>query len=254
MVPNVPDIEFVPLSPGSREGLGVTAALKRLALFFAFFAILLTTTSAGAEHSPAHEAALVVRHGDGAMTYAIVAFPENEISGMELLRRSGISLVTVSFGGLGEAVCTLEGEGCGVGDCRKRMCQTGDPNSPFWQYFRQASPGQWVAVPLGVSSSKVHDGDVDGWSWTGKNPGLPSLTVADIRVKMGIEAAALVLPDDGGSAAVILEFDASGKRVMESTASPVNGGEIVAGVAALVVLAGAGGLIVRRNRRLRRAA
>lgn len=188
------------------------------------------------------------------MTYAIVAFPEDEISGMELLRRSGISLLTVSFGGLGDAVCTLEGEGCGAGDCRKRVCQTGDPNSPFWQYYRQASPGEWVAVPLGVSSAKVHDGDVDGWSWTGKDPGLPALTVDDIRARMGIEDAALSLPDDGSSAAVIREFDASGKLVTTGATSTVDAGEIVAGMAALVVLAGAGGLIVRRNRRLRRAA
>ena len=216
--------------------------------------MLLLGSPAWAEQPAAHQAALVVRHGDGAMTYAIVAFPEDEISGMELLRRSGISLITVSFGGLGDAVCTLEGEGCGVGDCRKRVCQTGDPNSPFWQYFRQSSPGQWVAVPLGVSSAKVHDGDVDGWSWTGHDPGLPALTVDDVRARMGIEDTALSLPNNGGSAAAIREFDAGGKLVTRSTSAPVDSGAIVAGVAALVVLAGAGGLIVRRNRRLRRVA
>jgi hypothetical protein len=195
-----------------------------------------------------------VRHGDGGITYALVAFPEVEISGMELLRRSGISLITVNFGGLGEAVCTLEGEGCGVGDCRKRVCQTGDPNSPFWQYFRQASPGEWVALPLGVSSSKVHDGDVDGWSWTPHDANLPAMTVDSVRDLIGADERALELPTDGGSAAVIREFDANGKLRANTSSNAPSAGDVIAGVGALVVLAGAGGLIVWRNRRQSRSA
>jgi hypothetical protein len=202
-----------------------------------------------AEQEPAHEAAIAVRHGDGGITYALVAFPEDEISGMELLRRSGISLITVPFGGLGEAVCTLEGEGCGVGDCRKRVCQTGDPNSPFWQYFRQSSPGEWFAVPLGVSSSKVHDGDVDGWSWTPHDANLPALTVESVRDLMGSDASALELPADGSSVSIKREFDANGKLRTSSSSNAPSAGEVISGMAALVVLAGAGGLIVRRNRR-----
>src|SRR6478735_7292611 len=181
-----PPFRPCPRSPAS-PSRSLQVRSRSLAILVTFLAVLLSGFSAGAGQAAAHEAALVVRHGDGAMTYAIVAFPEDEISGMELLRRSGISLVTVSFGGLGEAVCTLEGEGCSVGDCRKRVCQTGDPSSPFWQYFRQSSPGQWVAVPLGVSSAKVHDGDVDGWSWTGHDPGLPALSLGDVRSRMGVE-------------------------------------------------------------------
>ena len=195
-----------------------------------------------------------MRHGDGGITYALVAFPEDEISGMELLRRSGISLITVNFGGLGEAVCTLEGEGCGVGECRKRVCQTGDPNSPFWQYFRQSSPGEWYALPLGVSSSKVHDGDVDGWSWTPHDANLPAMTVDSVRDLIGAGENALELPADGGSAAIIREFDANGKLRTSSSSNAPSAGEVIAGIAALVMLAGAGGLIVWRNRRQSRSA
>ena len=196
-----------------------------------------------------HEAAVVVRHGDGGITYALVAFPEDEISGMELLRRSGISLITVSFGGLGEAVCTLEGEGCGVGDCRKRLCQTGDPSSPFWQYFRQESPGAWVVVPLGVSSTRVQDGDVDGWSWTSHDANLPALTVESVRDLIGADADALTLPADGSSVAVKREYDASGKLRTKKSSNAPSAGEVISGMVALVLLAAAGVLIVRRNRR-----
>ncbi len=126
-----------------------------------------------------HRAGLVVRHGDGRLTYAYVAFPEEEISGIELLRRSGLPLVTVGFGGLGEAVCALEGEGCSAGECRRNLCQ-GAPEEPFWQPCYQTTPGTWQVWRLGASSAKIHDGDVYGWSWGGCEAGLPATTIADV--------------------------------------------------------------------------
>ncbi len=126
-----------------------------------------------------HRAGLVVRHGDGRLTYAYVAFREEEISGIELLRRSGLPLVTVGFGGLGEAVCALEGEGCSTGECRKNLCQ-GAPEEPFWQPCYQTTPGAWQVWRLGASSAKIRDGDVYGWSWGGCEAGLPATTIADV--------------------------------------------------------------------------
>ena len=132
-----------------------------------------------------HHAGVVVRHGDGRLTYAYVAFPEETINGIELLRRSGIPLVTVSFGGLGEGVCSLEGEGCGAGECRRRVCQGPRPDDPYWRYFRQEAPGQWRALVLGASATEVRDGDVDGWSWTAKEPQLPAASLADVAAAVG---------------------------------------------------------------------
>jgi hypothetical protein len=139
-----------------------------------------------------HHAGLVVRHGDGRLTYAYVAFTEDEISGTELLKRTGIPVVTVSFGGLGEGICEIEREGCPASDCRKRVCQGRGDESPFWQYFRQTSPGNWQPLVLGASSTKVRDGDIDGWSWTPKEPKLPALTLADVAKRAGASAAASV--------------------------------------------------------------
>jgi hypothetical protein len=133
-----------------------------------------------------HHAGLVVRHGDGRIVYAYVAFSEESISGVELLRRSGISLVTIGFGGLGEGVCTIDGEGCPASDCRKRVCQGSGDDAPFWQYFRQRSPGEWVSLSLGASATSVRDGDIDGWSWTGRDPALPPLTLVDVARLAGV--------------------------------------------------------------------
>ena len=132
-----------------------------------------------------NHAGLIVRHGDGRLTYALVAFPEETINGIELLRRSSIPLVSIPFGGLGEGVCSLDGEGCGAADCRRRVCQGTAPDAPFWQLFRQSAPGAWRPVVLGASATTVRDGDVDGWSWTGRDPRLPAATIADIARIVG---------------------------------------------------------------------
>jgi hypothetical protein len=163
--------------------------VKRAAFALTFLAIVMLaalTSGRPAAGQELNHAGLVVRHGDGRLTYAYVAFPEESINGIELLERSGISVVTVSFGGLGEGVCSLEEEGCPASDCRQRVCQGPGDDSPYWRYFRQAEPGDWQALALGVSSTKVRDGDIDGWSWTPDEANLPSLTIDDLLMTLGI--------------------------------------------------------------------
>jgi hypothetical protein len=134
-----------------------------------------------------NHAGLVVRDAEGRMTYAWVPFGEEEITGIELLRQSGIPIVTVGFGALGEGVCSIGGQGCGVAECRRNVCQVSSANAPYWQYFQQdpADPGVWTWLPLGASSTKVKDGDVFGWSWTARDPGLPAAPAAEIALVAG---------------------------------------------------------------------
>jgi hypothetical protein len=213
---------------------------------------VLPVASAGGEEY--HHAGLVVRHGDGRLVYAYVAFPEDSISGVKLLHRSGISLVTVQFGGLGEGVCTLDGEGCPAGDCRKRVCQGGGANDPYWQYFRQTTPGAWTPLALGASSTKVHDSDVDGWSWTGgRDAGLPALTLADVARLTGVAAT----PGGDGSPTTL---PTPAVRVVSplGIGSPANGdgqGPVTYLVAAgaLVAIGGVALVAARRRSRLERA-
>ncbi|MGH2531841.1 MAG: hypothetical protein ACRDJW_05990 [Thermomicrobiales bacterium] len=131
-------------------------------------------------------AGVVVHHGDGRLTYAYVAFSEEEITGAELLERTGIPIVTVPFGGLGVGICSIDHEGCGAGECRRRVCQGPGNESPFWQYFRQDALGDWQPLVLGASSTKVRDGDVDGWSWTPEEPHLPAVTIDQVARLAGV--------------------------------------------------------------------
>src|SRR5919112_4422835 len=138
--------------------------------------LLLNPPPARAEDTWNH-AGLIVRDGDGRITYAWVPFQEEEIDGITLLKRSGIPVVTVGFGALGEGVCSIAGQGCGVAECRRNVCQGSAADAPYWQYFQQdrGDPAVWTWQPLGASSNSVEDGDVFGWSWTADEPALPAL-------------------------------------------------------------------------------
>jgi hypothetical protein len=189
-----------------------------------------------------HHAGLVVRDAEGRMTYAWVPFAEEEIDGIDLLRRSGIPVVTVGFGALGDGVCSIAGQGCGVADCRRTVCQGSAADAPYWQYFEQnpVDPAVWTWQPLGASSSSVEDGEVFGWSWTAGNPTLPALPPAEIAIRAGAVDTATtepafrtVLPD--GVAIVV-------------NAPPPDGPTTAAAVAILVVIAGSAlALAIRRR-------
>jgi hypothetical protein len=134
-----------------------------------------------------HHAGLVVRDGEGRVTYAWVPFAEEKIDGIALLRRSGIPVVTVGFGALGEGVCSIGGEGCDVAECRRNVCQRAAADAPYWQYFKQDAndPATWRWQALGPSATAVKDGDVFGWSWTADAPNLPNVPAPEIAALAG---------------------------------------------------------------------
>src|SRR5918996_2251438 len=144
-----------------------------------------------------HHAGLVVRDAEGRMTYAWVPFSEEAIDGIDLLRRSGIPVVTVGFGALGDGVCSIGGQGCGVAECRRTVCQGSTADAPYWQYFEQdpIDPAVWTWQPLGASSSRVEDGDVFGWSWTAGDPTLPASPAAEIARRARPAYRATASPD-----------------------------------------------------------
>ncbi|HEU4328760.1 MAG TPA: hypothetical protein VFS21_36820 [Roseiflexaceae bacterium] len=113
--------------------------------------------------TPANRAGLVVRHGDGRIVSACVAFAEQSISGLELLQRSGLSLVTQGSGNAGAAVCKIDGEGCDypTEDC---FCKRDGAVTTYWAYHRLRE-GAWAFSPLGASGARVQPGEVDGWAW-----------------------------------------------------------------------------------------
>jgi LPXTG-motif cell wall-anchored protein len=89
----------------------------------------------------------------------------------------------------------------------------------------------------------VRDGSVDGWSWTGGEPGLPSASLADVAEVVG---------------AGVRNADAAGSTPLVTTVLPVGfepagesgqGWLVYAGAAAVLVAIGAGSVYGARRRR-----
>lgn len=113
-----------------------------------------------------HQVGLVVRFGDGTLETRCISFTEDQISGYEVLQRSGLNVVASFDSGMGAGVCKIENEGCPQESCL--TCQA----PKYWSYWH-LSGGAWTYGNVGASSYTVGDGDVEGWSWgTGDPPDL----------------------------------------------------------------------------------
>ena len=123
-----------------------------------------------------NQAGLVVVHGDGRVTTRCVAFFEPQISGADLVFRSGLSLV-LEAGPLGVTVCSLNGEGCPSTDC---FCECHGTPCVYWNYYHGNPDGSWTYANIGAASRQITNGDVDAWLWGESSKLPPSLTLVAI--------------------------------------------------------------------------
>ncbi len=150
----------------------------RSAWFVALVGSLLLFTGEPLNAQEPHRAGLVVQFGDGTVLTRCITFTEDEISGEELLRRSGLRVLFDYMTGLGTRVCQIEDEGCEVPneDC---WCQCQSTPCFYWNYFYVAE-GRWRYSNVGCGARKVRDGDIEGWIW-GDGRTTPALfTLEDI--------------------------------------------------------------------------
>jgi hypothetical protein len=111
--------------------------------------------------STEHRAAVIVDTGT-TVKRVCVRFTEDSISGKEALDRAGVDPVYRSYGGsLGSAVCSLCGVGRSYADCLGSGA-----SATYWAYWRAAAGAtSFTRSSFGVSSTRVRDGDVEGWRW-----------------------------------------------------------------------------------------
>lgn len=223
---------------GEMRRLGRRQGMARVLVVALALTLMLTSLPVSGQGAELHHAAVVVRHGNGGLTYALVAFPEESIDGAELLKRADLGAVTVEFGGLGEAVCIVEKEGCPPSVCQKKVCQTGAADSPFWHFYQLDAAGAWQFTALGASSAKVHDGDVTGWSWTGKDANLPATSFA------ALEQAAPEQPNANG-VSIWRSGPARPSETRQSTATYLGAAAVL-----ILALAVAAVVVVRRRRQV----
>jgi hypothetical protein len=173
-----------------------------------------------------NRAALVIRYEDGSVETKCVAFSEPQITGEELLQRSGLTVVMDYNALTGGAVCSIKGLGCSVQDC---FCRCQGADCQYWAYYHWGDGG-WQYSQLGATSHQVQNGSLEGWSW---GPGNFS----------------------SGTEPPVIRFEEICTPALAATsaASPVSGPTSWLGYAsfavAVVVLLGAGLIVTRRRPR-----
>ncbi len=220
---------------GSGRSMG-----RSLALIVALFGLACFGSVAEADDAT-RAAGFIVDTGDGEPVYVVVTFTESETA-IDLLRDADLGAVTVDFGGLGEGVCEIRDTGCDVSACRQRLCQTGDPESPFWQYWRQGDDG-WELSPLGASDVEPGNGDIGAWVWIGTKPELDTIAWSDLAERAGAPDA-VVAGEVAGEPSVYTSAEASDGDTGNAA------GTVIAGVGVALVIV-AGGALVLRQRRMR---
>ncbi len=108
-------------------------------------------------------AGLVIQFGDGSVRELCVDLGGAERSGIELLRLSGLSVISEDSV-LGSMVCRIGGEGCDF-PAEKCDCECQDlANCTYWAYYTSRG-GAWDYAAVGPAARTVRHGDVDGWAW-----------------------------------------------------------------------------------------
>lgn len=131
-------------------------------------------------HPVSHQAGLAIFTGDGRVYTDCVSFSESEITGLDLLQRTGMKIETAINPNQGTAVCKIGEVGDPSGDCFGSM-------PDYWSYWQQGDSG-WEYSVKGADLSQVKDGEVNAWSWgTGDAP--PAITFQNI-----CEGVAFVMP------------------------------------------------------------
>jgi hypothetical protein len=144
----------------------VTATFGRFWPILVSVAILVGLSKGAAAWADGpNQVALIVVHGDGSVITRCVEFAEDEISGYDVLDRSGLDLNIEPSGGVGAAVCRLDNEGCTF-PAEPCFCQCagGGAACIYWSYWHFIE-GSWQYSGLGTTNYTVGHGDVEGWVW-----------------------------------------------------------------------------------------
>lgn len=151
-------------------------------MLLAALLVLLALTGSTGPAQPARAAGavgIVVRHSDGRLLYAYIPLTGDSITGGEALQKSGLALNVTVGGVYGVAVCQIDGEGC-VSPQEDCFCKSYGTPSFYWHYYFRNADGTWRNASLGAGNRVLHDGDIDGWSWTSGESALPPVTLQQI--------------------------------------------------------------------------
>lgn len=115
----------------------------------------------GANAQSPNRVALVIRRGDGTASTQCIEFTEPEITGLDVLSRSGLNVVTTRAG-MGDLICKIGADGCD--NPSRCLCECRGASCTYWSYWHLVD-GTWQYSNLGASLYVVRPGTVEGWVW-----------------------------------------------------------------------------------------
>jgi hypothetical protein len=133
-------------------------------------------------HAPAqaatHRVALVIQHGatwpGPRVLWKCVEFAQETIGGLALLELAGVNSgqppQVYDWGGGADTVCQIDRQPTSVPD----RC-FGPTSGPNWSDWSGTSSG-WVARSTGVNGYTLHDGDIEGWTYSSAFGAAPPAT------------------------------------------------------------------------------
>ena len=163
--------------------------MKRSVVYLLFITLVATFLPAVLAQET-NRAALVVVLAGGETVTRCVEFGEPQISGFELLNRSGLA-VEAGGSNLGASVCRIGETGCPANNC---FCQCAGGACEYWSYWHLLD-GNWQYSQVGAGAYQVGAGAVEGWSWGSSSPDEapepPPLTFAEVCLEQEPDTAAV---------------------------------------------------------------
>jgi hypothetical protein len=123
------------------------------------------------------QAALVIQFDEARVETLCLPLEGESITGMELLDRSGLSLIVQPGSSMGVTICQIKDVGCAY-PAKACFCQCmGGGDCAYWNYFYREPGGDWIYSALGAVMHKVQPGAVEAWVWgDGTQPPTDELT------------------------------------------------------------------------------
>jgi hypothetical protein len=147
-----------------RQMVGIIAAVLILTSLMTAGSVIPAARAQGPNH-----ATLLVVFAPNDIFSSCIVFNEAEISGAELLARSGLTVLAQSVAGVGVTVCKIDNTGCDFPG-QACFCQCLGASCNYWSYWTWHN-GAWVYSGRGASQSAVLPGGINAWVWgDGQNP------------------------------------------------------------------------------------
>ncbi|MEZ4507399.1 MAG: hypothetical protein R2848_16500 [Thermomicrobiales bacterium] len=190
------------------------------------FGVLGLFEATAAQESPDY-AGIVIRPGDGTVTYAYVPL-EEPVSGIELLRGRGVARRHRVWRAWGRRLPNRR-DGLRYRLLPLSVVPDRRPEFPLLAVLSGRSRRELGSVATGGSATKVEPGGIDGWSWTPDESLLPDVDIEDIPALAG----ALEAPGEAHFA----RYDANGNLVDRADVSDVEQRSYVAVIGVLGAVA-----------------